>query len=97
MGPVLEYIDSLPMSASTKYFITILAYSDKKFFTQGYLDFHTSFGRRMIRHHLYRLIDCGAISRRREGNKYLYFITDIRLKHHIAAEKQGFKPITNNN
>lgn len=96
MSPICEYIDSLPVAASTKYFAMLLAYSGRKIYTQKHLSASTNFGRRMVRYHLYRLIECGVISRRREGNKYQFFITDIRLIHHMAAEKQGFKPITIN-
>lgn len=97
MSPIIDYIDTLPVPPSTKWFAAILANSKRKTFTQQWIANHCNFDKRMIRHHLYKLRDCGVVSHHQEGNDHRYVISDIRLIHHIAAEKGGFKPITDLN
>lgn len=93
MSPIVEYIQTLPVPAGTKWFCTNLAYADKRVFTQKWLVVHTNFDKRNVRHYLYKLIDCGVVSRHREGNDFRYVISDPRFIHHMAAEKNGFEPI----
>lgn len=96
MSPIVQYIDTLPVPPGTKWFATILANAERKTFTQGWITNHCNFNKRRVRHHLYRLIQCGVMNRRRDGNDYRYIISDVRLIHHIAAEKNNFEPITDN-
>ena len=93
MSPIVEYIQILPVSGGTKWFCTILANANRRVFTQRWLVQHTSYGKRTVRHFLYKLIDCGVVSRHQGNPEMHYVISDPQLIHHIAAEKNGFEPI----
>jgi hypothetical protein len=97
LSPITEYIDGLPVPPETKWLVSLLARADRNVFTQGWIVDNTGFPKKRIeREHLYKLIDCGVLSRHREGNEYRYSICDTRLLHNMAAENGDFESLTNN-
>jgi len=65
----IDYINSLPVPGSTKWFLGMMCAFERRIFTQQLLANKTGYSRRMVRHHLYELIRVGAVSRR-DNHKY---------------------------
>lgn len=86
---VNNYISTLPINDSTKWFLSVLLSLNKKTFRPIWIEKNTEFSGRITRHHLYQLYDCGVISRRRKGGGTIYFFTDLRLIYHVASAKKS--------
>lgn len=89
MNPIHEYLKTLPVPTSTKYFLCVLIGTGKKTFTPIWIENNTEFSKRNTRHYLYHLYECGVVHRRRVGKNMVYYYTDIRLISNIASMKKA--------
>lgn len=88
MNAVFDYINQIPVPVSTKWVLLVMCISDRHIFTQQSLvNLAGLKNKRIVRDHLYKLIDAGVISSRnpKHHKHWHYWITDIRLIRHINA------------